>query len=215
MADANVVNRLRDQAVTVLCDDTASVEDMRMADSKVQSKLTSDRARADYLVLMVRQCAASDQALTKMADVILPGSTTENASLLMMHALAIQLFHLQARRFPVEKENKRVCKLLSVALVHAHYASFLSLDDLAHNRLHLGPSTYVLIEFIEQMDRLDLYRRRDAILNRFVRIGHLWDAQVAIERKRCQAWLVHVDTLLMDHTPFPTVLVTLCTTYLL
>lgn len=98
-----------------------------------------------------------------------------------------------------------------MALIHARNTGYLATHDLTFHGLHLVPFTCASTKDFKQFKQsrgLDYNGTREA------RVAVVWDAQLAAEETRIQAWIANVAALLTTHTPFPKVLVTLTALYL-
>jgi hypothetical protein len=211
--DLNDVNRLRVNAIAILHDDTKSVDEMRLADEQARNVLTDTLSRAEYLVQIVCSLPASEQALRKMTQVVLPGLVTGCASRFVVEILYAHLGRCVAH-LPFVGLNQlveRICKILSATLVYARATGYISLCDLKFHTLHTLSPTCARVE---DYHAVAIVIR---ILNTDERMDHMaavWDTQIACEDQRHQEWIAQVTTLLLIHTPLPEVLVTLSAAYL-
>lgn len=86
-----LVNLMRSQAISMLQNDATSLDVMQLADELARRELSDTRARVHYLSEMVRACGDSEQALAKMARVVLPASISGGATRLVVELLALGL----------------------------------------------------------------------------------------------------------------------------
>jgi hypothetical protein len=211
--DEDIVEQLCDQAVAVLNDDTASVDDMRVANERVRRLLAHTPSRVHYLVQLTLACRSGDQALVKMKDVVFPGSISGDAMRLVVEVLAANLGRFAVPRPFIGSADQldvlveRARRLLAVALIYARTTSYLSLDGLAFQTLHQGPFTCAPIEDFHQVTGLWIEERA-------AYVAEIWDAQIAIEDLRHRTWIASATALLFAHTPLPEVLVALSAAYL-
>jgi hypothetical protein len=213
LPDKNTVEQLQAQAIAVLNDDTASVDDMRVADEQARRILADTFSRVHYLVLLTLACSSSDQALVKMTKVVFPGSISGDAMRLVVEVLAANLGRYAVPRPFIGSIDRldvlveRELRILAVALIYARTTSYLSLEDLAFQTLHLSPFTCAPIEDFHQVTGLWVEERA-------ARVADAWNAQLAIEDLRHRTWIASATALLLQYTPLPEVLVTLSAAYL-
>jgi hypothetical protein len=215
----NDVNCLCAQAIRTLHDDKKSVDEMYLADQQARNVLTDTLSHAQYLVQLVRSLPASEQALAKMAQVILPGLITGSAS-----RFVIEILYVYLRRYAViltvlpwssedrlEQLITHACKLIAVTLVYARATGYISLRELDFHTFHtIAPPTCARAENYDEVNSL---RSDDGTVACIARIAVAWNAQIAVEERRHQVWIAQVIPLLLAHTPLPEVLITLIVAY--
>jgi hypothetical protein len=212
------VTQLRNQAITTLNNGNKSLDDMRLVDEEARSVLGHTLSRVEYLAQMVRCCNCSGDAIVKMFKVVLPGSIEGSAARLVVEVLYIELV-CDIIAFPpytgsssfLDHKVKRIRKLLAVTLAYARTTGYMScLHDITFQTMHLTPST---CPQLNDFYNVSFMQTRTGANERAERIALVWDAQVAEEVARHQAWMGQVVTLLLKHTPLANVLVDLTTIY--
>jgi hypothetical protein len=206
---------LRDQVIRVLKDDTASVEDLILADSNYRAVIDSVRMHFLYIKTILNcfyYTFPTEHMFQKLAEVLLPASIKGGATRLLLELMRVH-YVVNIRVNGITDDHiTNLRQLLTVVLAHARTYDYLEhRDRLLFDLLIQGPSVCeacVNLTFARSIER-------DSWKTEYLApVAQAWNAELAAEQGRHTRWLGEIVTYIDGCTPLPRVLVTMIANYL-